>query len=267
MSALQDKTAIVTGAASGIGRAIALAFASEGARVICADVDQHGSAQTAELARTGNKTSNQTGSAADYHAGSRIISVCCDVADAEQVQATVQLANEHFGALHVLVNNAATFVPYATVVELDEADWSRSLSVNLTGPFLMSKYAVPLIAASGGGSIIHMASQLGQVGKPGHCWYGAAKAALIQLAKIMAIDHAPQNIRVNSISPGPVGTERVHRKYGGKAQAERVGGDLNLLNRLGRPEEIASAAVFLASDASSYMTGADLLVDGGYMAR
>ena len=251
MSTLQDKTAIVTGAASGIGRAIAVAFAREGANVICADLDLHGSATTADLAE----------------AGSRVVSMRCDVADAADAEASVKQAYERFGSLHVLVNNAATFVPYATVVELDEADWSRSLAVNLTGPFLMSKYAVPLIAASGGGSIIHMASQLGQVGKPGHCWYGAAKAALIQLAKIMAIDHAAQNIRVNTLSPGPIGTERVYQKHGGKAQAQQAGSALNLLNRLGRPEEVASAAVFLASDASSYMTGADLLIDGGYMAR
>ena len=251
MNALQGKTAIVTGAASGIGRAIALAFATEGANVICADVDLRGCDETVDLA----------------HADGRVLSVPCDVSSAAAAQASVALAQERFGALHVLVNNAAAFVPYATVVDLDEADWSRSLSVNLTGPFLMSKFAVPLIAASGGGSIIHMASQLGQVGKPGHCWYGAAKAALIQLAKIMALDHAVQNIRVNTLSPGPVGTARIHQKYGGKAQAERVGDELYLLRRLGRPEEIASAAVFLASDASSYMTGADLLIDGGYTAR
>ncbi|MFT5174048.1 MAG: NAD(P)-dependent dehydrogenase (short-subunit alcohol dehydrogenase family) [Gammaproteobacteria bacterium] len=251
MSALQGKTAIVTGAASGIGRSIALAFANEGANVICADVDLRGCDETVDLAQ----------------ADSRVLSVCCDVSSAAAAEASVALAQQHFGALHVLVNNAAAFVPYATVVELDEADWSRSLSVNLTGPFLMSKFAVPLIAASGGGSIIHMASQLGQVGKPGHCWYGAAKAALIQLAKIMALDHAAQNIRVNTLSPGPVGTARIHQKYGGKEQAERVGDELYLMRRLGRPEEIASAAVFLASDASSYMTGADLLIDGGYTAR
>ena len=267
MNALQDKTAIVTGAASGIGRSIALAFAREGANVICADVDLHGCDETVHLAQ----------------ADGRVLSVLCDVSAAAQAEASVNLAQQRFGALHVLVNNAAAFVPYATVVELDEADWSRSLAVNLTGAFLMSKFAVPLIAASGGGSIIHMASQLGQVGKPGHCWYGAAKAALIQLAKVMALDHAAQNIRVNTLSPGPVGTARIHQKYGGKAQAERVGDELYLLRRLGRPEEIASAtvflarfkasgrrwltAVFLASDASSYMTGADLLIDGGYNAR
>jgi NAD(P)-dependent dehydrogenase (short-subunit alcohol dehydrogenase family) len=251
MSSLQDKTAIVTGAASGIGRAIVLAFAHEGANVICVDVDQRGCDETVNLAQ----------------ASTRVLSVSCDVADSVQAEASVKLAQEHFGALHVLVNNAAVFVPYATVVDLDEADWTRSLAVNLTGPFLMSKFAVPLIAASGGGSIIHMASQLAQVGKPGHCWYGAAKSALIQLAKIMAIDHAAQNIRVNTLSPGPVGTERIHQKYGGKAQAERVGDELYLMRRLGRPEEIANAAVFLASDASSYMTGADLLIDGGYTAR
>jgi NAD(P)-dependent dehydrogenase (short-subunit alcohol dehydrogenase family) len=254
MSALHGKSAIVTGSASGIGRAIAVAFAREGANVICADIDLEGNAGTVALAQAGG-------------ADCTILSARCDVADAGAAEACVNQAREHFGALHILVNNAAAFVPYASVVDLDAADWRRSLAVNLDGPFYMSKYAVPLITASGGGSVIHMASQLGQVGKAGHCWYGAAKAALIQLAKIMAIDHAAQNIRVNTISPGPVGTERVHRKHGSREQAERSASDLNLLDRLGRPEEIASAAVFLASEASSYMTGADLLVDGGYMAR
>jgi NAD(P)-dependent dehydrogenase (short-subunit alcohol dehydrogenase family) len=188
------------------------------------------------------------------------------VSNEVDARAVAQLAVEKFGSLHVLVNNAATFVPYGSVVDTSEADWNRAMAVNLTGPFLMSKHAIPAMEKSGGGSVIHMASQLGQVGKPGHSWYGAAKAALIQLAKVMAIDHAEQNIRVNSISPGPISTERVHRKHGGPAEAEAASGGLTVMGRLGKPEEIAEAAVFLASDRSSYMTGADLLVDGGYNA-
>ena len=216
--------------------------------MVCADVDGSANAQTVGLAS----------------APGQALAAPCDVSVAAEGAAAVALARRHFGALYVLVNNAATFVPYGTAVDVSESDWNRSLAVNLTGPFLMSKHAVPLIAASGGGSVIHIASQLGQVGKPGHCWYGAAKAALIQLAKVMAIDHADDGIRVNSISPGPVGTARIHRKYGSAQAAEKASGALNVLKRIGRPEGIASAAVFLASDASSYMTGADLLVDGGY---
>ena len=244
MSRLAGKAAIVTGAAGGIGHAIARAFLREGAGVIAADNAPDIAARAPEGA----------------------VALRCDVSHAADARAAAALAQERFGALHILVNNAALFVPYGTVVDVEEEDWTRSLSVNLTGPFLMSKYAVPLMAASGGGSIVHVASQLGQVGKPGHCWYNAAKGALVQLAKVMAIDHAEQGIRVNSLSPGPVGTARVHAKHGGREAAERENGALTVLDRMGRPEEIAEAALFLASGESSYMTGADLLVDGGYNA-
>ena len=244
VSRLAGKAAIVTGAAGGIGHAIARAFLREGAGVVVAD-------SAADI---------------DERAPEGAVALRCDVSRAADAEAAAKLAQERFGGLHVLVNNAAVFVPYGTVVDVEEEDWTRSLAVNLTGPFLMSKYAIPLIAASGGGSIVHVASQLGQVGKPGHCWYNAAKGALIQLAKVMAIDHAGQGIRVNSLSPGPIGTARVHAKHGGRDAAERENGALTVLDRMGRPEEIANAALFLASDESSYMTGADLLVDGGYNA-
>ncbi len=241
---LAGKAALVTGAAGGIGHAIAVSFLREGAAVVAAD----SAADIAERAPEG------------------AVAMRCDVSRAADARAAAELVKERFGSLHVLVNNAAIFVPYGSVVDVAEEDWTRSLAVNLTGPFLMSKYAVPLIAASGGGSIVHVASQLGQVGKPGHCWYNAAKGALIQLAKAMAIDHAGEGIRVNSLSPGPIGTPRVHAKHGGREAAERENGALTVLSRMGRPEEIAEAALFLASDESSYMTGADLLVDGGYNA-
>ncbi len=241
---LAGKVAVVTGAAGGIGHAVACTFLSEGAEVIAAD-------SAADI---------------DKRAPAGSVALRCDVSQAADAEAAARLAQERFGGLHILVNNAALFVPYGTVVDIEEEHWTRSLAVNLTGPFLMSKYAIPPMAASGGGSIIHVASQLGQVGKPGHSWYGAAKAALIQLAKVMAIDHAAQGIRVNSLSPGPIGTPRVHAKHGGREAAERENGALTVLNRMGRPEEIARAAVFLASDEASYMTGADLLVDGGYNA-
>ena len=241
VTSLAGKVAVVTGAAGGIGYAIAETFIREGAEVVAADIGDGAAPEGAVPCR-------------------------CDVSNSADAAAAVALAADRFGALHILVNNAAAFVPYGTVVEVSEEDWSRSLAVNLTGPFLMSKYAVPVMAGSGGGSIIHIASQLGQVGKAGHCWYGAAKAALIHLAKTMALDHAADGIRVNTISPGPIGTPRIHAKHGGREAAERESGGLTVLGRLGRPDEIAAAALFLAGDTSSYMTGADLLVDGGYTA-
>jgi NAD(P)-dependent dehydrogenase (short-subunit alcohol dehydrogenase family) len=154
----------------------------------------------------------------------------------------------------------------ATVLELDEATWDRVIRINLTGAFLMAKAAIPAMIARGGGSIIFIASQLGRVASPGRAPYCATKGALIQLAKVLAVDHAAHGIRANTISPGAIATRRMLRRHKDMDEAERMMGPKHLLNRLGRPEEIARAALYLASDASSFMTGSDLLVDGGYTA-
>ena len=248
---LAGKVAVVTGAAGGIGRAIACRFGAEGAAVVAADIKQD------EVEETEGLITQAGGQATSLHA---------DVAENADAAAMVDLATSRFGRLDILVNDAATFIDDATVAEIPEADWKRSLDVNLTGAFLVSKHAVPVMAAGGGGSIIHIASQLGSVGKKHRSWYCVAKAGLIQLAKVMAIDHADQNIRVNSLSPGPIETERIRWRYGNPEAAVEQLGKLTLFQRLGREEEIAAAAVFLASDESSFMTGADLLVDGGYNA-
>jgi len=154
-----------------------------------------------------------------------------------------------------------------TVVELDLADWQRQMAVSLTGTFLMSKAAVPAIAAAGGGSIVHIASQLGHVGVGRAVAYCAAKAGIIHLARLMAIDHAAEKIRVNSLSPGAVATDRLLRSWPTLEAADRGLGPLHLAGRIGQPDEIAAAAAFLVSDDSSFVTGTDLLVDGGYTAR
>jgi NAD(P)-dependent dehydrogenase (short-subunit alcohol dehydrogenase family) len=132
------------------------------------------------------------------------------------------------------------------------------------GAYLMSRAVLPPMIAAGGGNIIHIASQLGRVAAPARAAYCASKGAIIQLAKAMAVDHAAQNIRVNSLSPGAVETQRLVLRFGDMETARRVAGPKHLLNRLGQPDEIAQAALFLASDAASFMTGADMLVDGGY---
>jgi NAD(P)-dependent dehydrogenase (short-subunit alcohol dehydrogenase family) len=246
---LNGKAALVSGAGGGIGRAICLAFVEAGAAVVCCDIDLPSAEETARL--IGN-------------AGGHAIACHCDVAVEGDVKAVAAATEKAFGRLDILVSGAAPHDPSSTILEISLADWERVLAVNLTGSFLLSRAALPLMIAGGGGSVIFIASQLGRVGSSGRAAYCATKGALIQLAKVMAIDHAAQNIRVNTLSPGAVETQRTLRRYGGFAAAREKIGSKHLLGRLGRPQEIAAAAVFLASDAASFVTGSDLLVDGGY---
>src|SRR5258706_8802399 len=238
---LQGKSAIVTGAAGGIGGAIAKAFKDAGAQVACVDL---------AVEKIGR----------DY------LPIRCDVSSESDTRAAVATIAKSFGPLHVLVNPAAMRDPSATVTDLDLAAWNRVFAVNLGGAFLMSRWAIPHMAKAGGGSIIHIASQLGTVGTAGRVAYCSTKGALITMAKAMAVDHAPQKIRVNTLSPGAVETERMPLRFGTMKKARQVMGPKHLLGRLGMPDEIAAAALFLASDASSFMTGSNLLVDGGYNA-
>jgi NAD(P)-dependent dehydrogenase (short-subunit alcohol dehydrogenase family) len=249
--ALAQKTAIVVGAANGIGRATALAFAAAGARVACADVEEPGAKATVgEIEKVGGQA----------------LPVPLDVTDGASCRAAVATTVARFGGLDVLLYGAADSDKAATVLEMDEAAWDRVIRVNLTGAFLMVRAAIPAMIARGGGSVILIASQLGRVASPGRAAYCATKGALIQLAKVLATDHAAQGIRANTLSPGAVETRRMLRRYKDMDEARRMMGPKHLLNRLARPEEIARAAVYLASDASAFMTGSDLLIDGGYTA-
>jgi len=248
---LQGKNAVVTGAGTGIGRAISLAFADAGAQVACIDLDEKAAGETASLIRNG---------------GRRAIAVSCDVSDEDAVKTAAAKVLATCPAIHVLVNGAAGHDPNGTVLELSLTDWNRVMAVNVGGAFLVSRAFLPAMIAAGGGSIIHIASQMGSVAAPRRAVYCTSKGALIQLAKAMATDHAAQNVRVNTLSPGAVETERLVRRFGDMETARRTAGPKHLLGRLGQPDEIAAAAVFLASDASRFMTGADLLVDGGYNA-
>ncbi|MGB8434621.1 MAG: SDR family oxidoreductase [Burkholderiales bacterium] len=245
--ALHGKAAVVTGAGGGIGRAISVAFARAGARVACVDLKPGDAKETAKLA------------------GDGAVAIQCDVSSESESRDAVERAAKSFGALHVLVNGAAMMDPSATVLDLDLASWNAVFGVNVGGAFLMSRWVIPHMVTAGGGSIIHIASQLGTVGTPGRVAYCSTKGALITMAKAMAADHATQGIRVNTLSPGGVETDRMLR-FGSMEKAREVLGAKHLMKRLGQPDEIAAAALFLASDASSFMTGADLRIDGGYNA-
>ncbi len=248
---LTGRVALITGGGGEIASAIALRFAEEGADVVVGDVRLDAAEATARAI-----TQN----------GGRAAALLLDVANPDSCRAAIEATVERFGKLTTLVNVAAAVTPDATVENTSLEDWNLALSVNLTGPFLMSKYAVPKMRAAGGGSIINIASQLGQIGVPKRSPYSTTKAALIRFTTCLACDHADDGIRVNSLSPGAIDTARSLRRFGTREVANKARGPLYLLRRTGTVDEIASGAVFLASDESSFMTGADLLIDGGYLA-
>jgi len=250
---LRGRVAIVTGGASGIGRATALLLARERASVVIADVNRKaGTDVLYEIVSFGGHAVFEE----------------ANVSRSEDCARVVNRARSEFGALHILFNNAG-IIRRADVVELDESEWDYVMHVNVRSVFLMSKFAVPLIATSGGGSIINTASGWGLAGGPRAAVYCASKGAVVLLTKAMAIDHGPQNIRVNCICPGDTDTpmlrdeaSQMHEEQGRfLADAAK-----RPLGRIGKPEEIAQAVLYLASEASSFVTGTAMVVDGGGLA-
>src|SRR5579863_2562296 len=251
--ALPGCVAIVTGAASGIGRATAQLFGHEGAHVLLADRDATAGRVTAETITA------QRG---------RAVFQVADVARASDSQRLVQRALDEFGALHVIVNCAGV-IRRSSVLDLVESDWDLVMNVNVKSIFLLAKYAIPAMAKSGGGSIVNVASGWGLVGGPRAAAYCASKGAVVLLTKAMAIDHGPQKIRVNCVCPGDTDTPmlREEARQLGEPEAQFLAGSARRpLGRVGTPEEIARAILFLASDAASFVTGTALVVDGGGLA-
>jgi NAD(P)-dependent dehydrogenase (short-subunit alcohol dehydrogenase family) len=252
---LAGKLALVTGAASGIGRAIAVRFAAEGAAVAIADIS--GTERAGETLRRVEQ------------AGSTGIVVIGDVSEVEDARRIVDEAAAALGGLDVVVNNAGYFLPPRLVADYDVADFDRILAVNLRGPFLIAKFAIPHLLARGGGAVLGIGSVNGIAVWPGDCAYNASKAGHHMLARTIAIDYATQGIRSNCICPAGIDTE-------GMKQLADAEGDpaaylestrrLHPIGRVGRPEEIAAMAVALCSDEASFVTGALYPVDGGYLA-
>ena len=250
---LKDKVSLITGAASGIGRATAILFAKEGAKVVVADYDEQGGNQTVDLIR-------QVGGEAFFiHADVSI------ALDSENVIKTIIL---NFGKLDILFNNAGISLT-GKVADTTEKEWDKIIDTNLKGVFLLSKYAIPEMLKNGKGVIINMASALGFVGMENLSAYCASKGGVVALTKAMALDYAPI-IRINCLCPGAISTPMMEHAFNASKDPDAMRNAYIMrhpIGRLGTPEDVAQAALYLASEESSFITGSSLIIDGGATAK
>ena len=252
MPRLDGKVALITGAGNGMGQVASVLFATEGARIVVADFSEAGGAETV---------------AAVEAAGGKAAFVKVDVANPDQVSAMIDFAMTRFGALNVLYNNAGIFpADDGGVTETPEPTWDRVMEVNLKGVWLGCKYGIPAMLASGGGSIVNVASFVALMGAAtAQIAYTASKGGVLAMTREIAVEYGRKNIRANSLCPGPVSTPMLEELMSDPARKARRLVHIPM-GRLGQAEELAKAALFLASDDSSFMTGAQLVVDGGITA-
>jgi len=242
-----DQTVIVTGAGSGIGRAAALRFAELGANVVIADKNGTAAREVAD------------------EAGAKALAVTVDVSDSASVRSMIKTVVNNFGAIDVLCNNAGFGFP-GNVLEIDEDNWDRLMSVNLKGVYLCSKYAIPELAKTGDGRIVNTSSYTASVGIRDRAAYVASKGGVSALTRAMALDHVDQGIRVNAVAPGTINSPYFDKMITESANPQKLVDELNgrsPMHRMGRPEEVAEAIVWLAAKESSFATGSVLTIDGG----
>lgn len=249
---LKNKVAIITGGSSGIGKETAILFAKEGAKVIIADVNDQGATETIETIRA---------------SGGEAFYVRTDVSKAEDCEQMVQLAEKNFGKLDIIFNNAGIMHnDDGDAVSTEESVWDLTMSINVKGVFFGCKYAIPALRRAGGGSVINTASFVALIGAATpQLAYTASKGAVLSMTKELAVIHARENIRVNALCPGPLKTDLLMKFLNTEEKKQRRLVHIPM-GRFGEAKEMASAALYLASDESSYVTGAEFMVDGGITA-
>ena len=252
MNIYKDKVVFITGAASGIGRAMVEAFAGEGANIAIMDVDPEGLNETEEMATK---------------KGVKVLSVVGDVSSATDVQRAVNAVVERFGRLDAACNNAGIEGEQAPTAECTEENWNRVIDINLKGVWLCMKHEIPVMLEHGHGAIVNVASIAGMVGFAGIPAYVASKHGINGLTKTAALEYATRGIRVNAICPGAIETPMIDRFTQGEKEARQAMHDMHPMQRMGRPDEIANAAVWLCSDDASFVTGHIMPVDGGFTSK